>query len=208
MPGQAAPQSLGGISILSSRLKETSHGPPLQTLCYDWLGWANLHFHKLPARLLVPPLEQQVLHPRSPCLPVEVRGAVTSRPGVDSHPPGCLGRNDRPVSEGSACCHAQVLQEYRQGPLCSLGSECVKRGQLLGDRAWQLETHLEPQGCCPPAPRIQNPGLASRQPGRPCLAGTLLGPLAEELLRRSGSSRPDTSWSPRVPLCFFRHVLA
>lgn len=54
-----------------------------------------------------------------------------------------------------------------QGPLCSLGSECVKRRQLLGDGAWQLETHLEHPGCCPPPPppESQNPGLASRKPG-------------------------------------------
>lgn len=53
-----------------------------------------------------------------------------------------------------------------QGPLCSLGSECVKRRQLLGDGAWQLEAHLEHPGCCP-----------HRHPPNPRTLGLLQGSL-------------------------------
>lgn len=61
-----------------------------------------------------------------------------------------------------------------QGPLCSLGSECVKHRQLLGDGVWQLETHLEHPGVLPPHPHPPNPrtlGLLQGSLVGPCLAG-------------------------------------
>lgn len=81
---------------------------------------------------------------------------------------------------------------------CSLGSECVKCRQLLGDGTWQLETHLEHPGVLPPTPRIPEPWACFKEARLALAWWDTSWSVTKELVRGLGRSRPKCKLSHPV----------